>query len=123
LHLDDYFTPLYRCLRQIYIDTERTEIINIILSEHPDSWTLYPHFNIIKNDIILIQKLKQYFIDEFVRYYGLTSEQELIKLNSNIVYTIYNFLNETFNQFGKLVDIIMQKKKSYAFIIYEDDIR
>jgi alkylated DNA repair protein alkB homolog 8 len=32
----------------------------------------------------------------------------------------YEFLNETFNQFGNVVDIIMQKKKSYAFIIYED---
>jgi hypothetical protein len=105
LHLDDYFVPLYKCLRQLYIDSERTEIINKMLSEHPDSWTLYPHFNIIKNDTILMGKLKQYFINEFVKYYSLTSEQELIKLNPNIVYTIYNFLNETFNSLFGMVNL------------------
>lgn len=32
----------------------------------------------------------------------------------------YEFLNETFSEFGKVIDIIMQKRKSYAFIIYEN---
>ena len=32
----------------------------------------------------------------------------------------YEFLEETFSCFGKIVDIVMQKKKSYAFVIYEE---
>lgn len=38
-------------------------------------------------------------------------------LNNNIS---YEFLEETFTQFGKITDIIMQKKKSYSFVIYEN---
>lgn len=32
----------------------------------------------------------------------------------------YEFLEEKFGSFGRIVDIVMQKKKSYAFVIYED---
>ena len=32
----------------------------------------------------------------------------------------YDFLKELFGKYGKIVEIIMQKKRSYAFIIYED---
>ena len=34
----------------------------------------------------------------------------------------YDFLEEKFSPYGKIVDIVMQIKKSYSFIIYEDPI-
>lgn len=30
------------------------------------------------------------------------------------------FIEETFSKYGKLVDVVMPMKKSYAFVIYED---
>lgn len=39
-------------------------------------------------------------------------------LNNNIS---YEFLEETFSKYGPITDIIMQKKKSYSFVIYEDE--
>ncbi len=31
------------------------------------------------------------------------------------------FLEETFSKYGKVIDIVMPKKRSYAFIIYENE--
>ena len=39
-------------------------------------------------------------------------------MNNNIS---YEFLEETFSKYGPITDIIMQKKKSYSFVIYEDE--
>lgn len=33
-----------------------------------------------------------------------------------------DFIEKKFNPFGKIVDIVMQKKKPYSFIIYEEPI-
>ena len=38
-------------------------------------------------------------------------------LDNNISYA---YLEETFQQYGKIIDIIMPKKKPYSFIIYEN---
>lgn len=32
----------------------------------------------------------------------------------------HDFLQETFSQFGKITDIVMQRKKPYSFVIYEE---
>jgi len=39
-------------------------------------------------------------------------------LNNNIS---YEFLYETFSHYGKILDIVMQKKKPYSFVIFESE--
>lgn len=31
-----------------------------------------------------------------------------------------DYLEETFGRFGKVVDVVMPKKKSYSFVLFED---
>jgi len=132
--LDKFFDPLYKSLRQIFIENERPSEIRGILEKNIDLWNRFPHFNMINNSenmkhelsggkqlvkletsIIntlnilmgggsMSEELKKYIMNSVIKFNGVDTEEEFKKLDSDLVYSLYNFMNESSSSLFKLIN-------------------
>lgn len=127
--IKEVFDLFYEIYVKIYVKPDET--LNSILKKYPDSYGLEPHFNIIDYRPDFIDELKTWVREYIATYYRgdpklsklirndftetiLDSVSDLDKLN--LLYIIYNFLNNVFT-----VTLTMIDRTNFGLEFYKTD--
>jgi hypothetical protein len=116
---DKFYDLIYEVLYTIFITDKRTidDELTSIIKKYPNAYTINPHFNVIDNTTPIIKDIKNYVKNKFTQKLkgrGVITENidELLQKtdnDKNLLYMIYNFLNEPLESILTLIN-----KKNYG---------